>query len=125
MLVTSHTTRAANEAAALIFAESEVKVICTGAPSFDQYLEDNNPILMQTDAAKEIPPPFHLVNDGDRNVIILHSSGSTGLPKPIYQTHRYLLGYAACHTFPEDADVSQVCASTLPLFHVSVHWQII
>lgn len=122
MLVTSHTTRAANEAAGLIFTESEVTVTCTSAPAFDQFFEDTHPILLQTDAAKEIPPLFDLVNDADRNVIILHSSGSTGLPKPIYQTHRYLLGYAACHAFPEDVDVSHVCASTLPLFHVSVYW---
>lgn len=120
MLVTSHTTRVANEATSLISAESEVRVNCTGAPSFDQYFDDADPIHLQMDAAKEVPPPFDLVNDTDRNVIILHSSGSTGLPKPIYQTHKYLLGYAACHAFPEDADVSHVCASTLPLFHVSV-----
>ena len=60
-----------------------------------------------------------LRKDADRRIIILHSSGTTGLPKPIYLTHRYLLGYAACHEFPEDKDMSGISVSTLPLYHVS------
>lgn len=44
-----------------------------------------------------------------------------GLPKPIPLGHRYLLGYAACHLFPEADDESckGINFSTLPLFHVS------
>ncbi|KAF2199797.1 acetyl-CoA synthetase-like protein, partial [Delitschia confertaspora ATCC 74209] len=49
--------------------------------------------------------------------LILHSSGTTGLPKPIYLTQRYVLGYAACHRLaPEDAD-GRLNVSTLPLYH--------
>ena len=60
-----------------------------------------------------------LIEDNDRRAIVLHSSGTTGLPKPIFHTHKYLLGYAACHRFPPDSEVGKVCVSTLPLFHVS------
>lgn len=43
-----------------------------------------------------------------------------GLPKPIPLAHRYVLGYAACHLFPQHEDMSArgVNLSTLPLFHV-------
>lgn len=51
--------------------------------------------------------------------IILHSSGTTGLPKPIPLTHRYLLGYATCHRLkPEEAE-GRLNVSTLPFYHVS------
>lgn len=61
----------------------------------------------------------HYVGEKDRNVIILHSSGTTGLPKPIYQPHRYLLSYASCHIRTEEEDVEALNLSTLPLYHVS------
>lgn len=57
-------------------------------------------------------------DEKDRNAIILHSSGTTGLPKAIYQSQEYVLGYAANHCLsPEEANGVNV--STLPLFHVS------
>lgn len=57
-------------------------------------------------------------NEKDRNAIILHSSGTTGLPKAIYQSQEYVLGYAANHSLsPHEAHGINV--STLPLFHVS------
>lgn len=57
-------------------------------------------------------------DEKDRNAIILHSSGTTGLPKAIYQSQEYVLGYAANHSLsPEEAHGINV--STLPLFHVS------
>lgn len=62
--------------------------------------------------------PHHYINDVDRNVLILHSSGTTGLPKPIYSSHRYLLGFTACHEFADKKDAQGLNVSTLPLFHV-------
>ncbi|KAI0437521.1 hypothetical protein F4803DRAFT_565987 [Xylaria telfairii] len=56
-------------------------------------------------------------NNGQRTAIILHSSGTTGLPKPIFLTHRYLLGYAACHQFARDEEPDWVNLSTLPMYH--------
>ncbi|KAL6711555.1 hypothetical protein ACN47E_004489 [Coniothyrium glycines] len=55
--------------------------------------------------------------DEDAGGLILHSSGTTGLPKPILLSQRYLLGYAACHSFPTDEDASWPNLSTMPLYH--------
>ncbi|KAL7912366.1 hypothetical protein GGI35DRAFT_468558 [Trichoderma velutinum] len=49
--------------------------------------------------------------------LILHSSGTTGFPKPIYLTKRYLLQYASCHELPDDEVIDWVNLSTLPLYH--------
>lgn len=62
--------------------------------------------------------PNHFINETDRNVLILHSSGTTGLPKPIYQSHRYLLGYTVCHQRSDHEDIGGLNLSTLPLYHV-------
>ncbi|KAI4236743.1 MAG: hypothetical protein LQ349_002368 [Xanthoria aureola] len=66
-----------------------------------------------------LPRCKHYVREDDLDVIILHSSGTTGLPKAIPLAHRYMLGYAACHELPESQDESKtgVNLSTLPLFH--------
>ncbi|KAG9246422.1 hypothetical protein BJ878DRAFT_574050 [Calycina marina] len=83
------------------------------APIFDEFLNSPHSKLSWTHSCDR------LVREDDRNVIILHSSGSTGLPKPISLAHRYLLGYATCHEFPESSDESTkgINFSTLPLFH--------
>ncbi|KAL2018290.1 hypothetical protein VTK56DRAFT_994 [Thermocarpiscus australiensis] len=49
--------------------------------------------------------------------LILHSSGTTGLPKPIVLSPRYPLLYAACHEFPDDEQIEWTNLSTLPLYH--------
>jgi acyl-CoA synthetase (AMP-forming)/AMP-acid ligase II len=60
----------------------------------------------------------HFINENDRNVLILHSSGTTGLPKPIYQPHRYFLNFTECHQLGKEDIIGSVL-SALPLFHVS------
>ena len=55
--------------------------------------------------------------DTTQRTLILHSSGTTGFPKPIRLTKRYLLGYAACHQFSEQEEIDWVNLSTLPLYH--------
>jgi acyl-coenzyme A synthetase/AMP-(fatty) acid ligase len=62
--------------------------------------------------------PDHYVDEQDRNVLILHSSGTTGLPKAIFQPHKYLLGYACCHIRTDEEDIGALNMSTLPLYHV-------
>jgi acyl-CoA synthetase (AMP-forming)/AMP-acid ligase II/UDP-glucose 4-epimerase len=61
--------------------------------------------------------PQLTIDENNRNVLILHSSGTTGLPKPIRLAHRYLLGYAACHAFEESEQADWRNLSTLPLYH--------
>ena len=61
--------------------------------------------------------PEHYVSESDRDILILHSSGTTGLPKPIYQPHRYLLGFSQCYMHTEDEVVEALNMSTLPLYH--------
>ena len=63
--------------------------------------------------------PNHFVSEEDRQVLILHSSGTSGLPKPIPCSHRYFLGYASCHSFSSDEEARVLTISTPPFFHVS------
>lgn len=63
-------------------------------------------------------PPGHFDERG-RDALILHSSGTTGLPKAIFQSHKYLLGYAHSHIRTDEEDVGTLNMSTLPLYHVS------
>ena len=63
--------------------------------------------------------PNHFVSEEDRQVLILHSSGTSGLPKPIPCSHRYFLGYATCHSFGSDEEALGLTISTPPFFHVS------
>jgi thioester reductase-like protein/acyl-CoA synthetase (AMP-forming)/AMP-acid ligase II/aryl carrier-like protein len=47
--------------------------------------------------------------------LVFHSSGTTGMPKPIHHTDRYFLAFATCHEI--DAVPAGPSFSTLPLFH--------
>lgn len=58
-------------------------------------------------------PPQEL----DSVILLLHSSGTTGLPKPIPLTHRNLLFAVNCHGFDTEEEAQGLNASTLPLFH--------
>ncbi|KAL3431733.1 hypothetical protein BDV09DRAFT_206456 [Aspergillus tetrazonus] len=61
--------------------------------------------------------PYHYIDEFDRNVLILHSSGTTGLPKPIYVSHRHLLSFVNCHRLDLESEAQGVNVSTLPLYH--------
>ncbi|KAI0597593.1 hypothetical protein F4775DRAFT_559798 [Biscogniauxia sp. FL1348] len=60
---------------------------------------------------------WHHVNKQKQNSLILHSSGTTGMPKPIPLSYMYPIVYAACHEFPAELDINWVNMSTLPLYH--------
>jgi len=50
--------------------------------------------------------------------VILHSSGTSGLPKPINCFQRYFLGFSQCHDFRTPAECQALALSTSPFFHV-------
>lgn len=116
-------------------AEGDVSLI--NASKFESFLPDQGRKgdggLVHLESCRQA------VREDDINVVILHSSGttgqftavmneghladhSTGQPKLIPLTHRYILGYAGCHEFAPSMDMSQrgYNVSTLPLFHVSL-----
>jgi acyl-CoA synthetase (AMP-forming)/AMP-acid ligase II len=85
--------------------------------AFTSYLD---PQADQEHTDGSICKPGYYVRENDRNVLILHSSGTTGLPKPIPQSHKWLLCFATCHEFSSDEETLSLSLSTLPLYHVSV-----
>ncbi|KAL8994550.1 MAG: hypothetical protein Q9169_005514 [Polycauliona sp. 2 TL-2023] len=100
---------------ALQATADQLKTITYQAAPFTHFLPSS---VSQTDFPHLQQCRRHIRED-DMNVIILHSSGTTGLPKAIPLAHRYLLGYAGCHELPDSQDESRtgVNLSTLPLFH--------
>ncbi|KAK9367371.1 hypothetical protein V1509DRAFT_185320 [Lipomyces kononenkoae] len=52
----------------------------------------------------------HNATDSDKNVFIIHSSGSTGLPKPIFHSHK-----AAINNYATSFEMTAFI--TLPLYH--------
>ncbi|KAL8827908.1 MAG: hypothetical protein Q9191_002897, partial [Dirinaria sp. TL-2023a] len=111
MIVTTHTSRSAKEASDIVEKKGLALVSLIESAPFEAFVNDEQP------SSDCVPPQAPAIKKLDRNAIILHSSGSTGLPKPIYHAHRYLLNYATCHRFEPGEDTTRVCTSTLPLFH--------
>ncbi|KAA6412420.1 MAG: NRPS-like enzyme [Lasallia pustulata] len=81
---------------------------------YETFLSSENSGILLED---NICGPNHFISEDDRNVLILHSSGTTGLPKPIYTSHRHLLGFTACHDFQNEDEAHSLSLSTLPLYH--------
>ncbi|KAF2258971.1 putative NRPS-like enzyme [Lojkania enalia] len=80
---------------------------------YSHFLDESVPLA--PNIASICHPNYH-TDETDRKAIILHSSGTTGFPKPIYQSHEYLVGFAACHNLKKnEAETRNL--STLPLYH--------
>ncbi len=95
----------------------------TGDPS-TLYAQNNYELFLSQDpdttySDQSVCIPGHYIGESDRNVLILHSSGTTGLPKPVYTSHRYLLSFTTCHEFCNGEEALGLNLSTLPLYHVS------
>lgn len=99
------------------FATSEDRPRIYTQAAFTNFL---NVPIKQDCTNSGICKPGYFTSENDRNVLILHSSGTTGLPKPIYQSHKWLLCFATCHQFSSDEEALSVNLSTLPLYHVGV-----
>ncbi|KAJ0165996.1 L-2-aminoadipate reductase, partial [Colletotrichum tanaceti] len=62
-------------------------------------------------------PAFESPEDRNGVILLLHSSGTTGFPKPIPLNHRQLLFALSCHGFDTEEEAQGLNLSTLPLFH--------
>lgn len=84
------------------------------APGYEEFLSPTGGV-----ADYPIPPKYSVSKPDELDAFIMHSSGTTGLPKPISQSQSYALSFAACHRFPEQNEPFRYQVSTLPLYHVS------
>lgn len=79
-----------------------------GRPYSDLYTNDDS---APVDSLTVYP------EDVDREILLMHSSGTTGLPKPIALTHRQLVFAVSHGAFDTEEEAQGVNISTLPLFH--------
>ncbi|KAI5479365.1 L-aminoadipate-semialdehyde dehydrogenase [Pseudohyphozyma bogoriensis] len=97
----------AEAAAAAVKEELGIDIVVAQQPSPEEW-----------NTTKIGEPPFSrsrtTEEEVDEPAFIVHSSGSTGFPKPIFITHR-----ASCHNFSCNFNV--VGFTTLPLFHAHGH----
>ncbi|KAK6068577.1 hypothetical protein SCUP234_11121 [Seiridium cupressi] len=84
-------------------------------PGYHEFFEDVK--LTRSDDLVRAAHSNHFVSEDDRQMLILHSSGTSGLPKPIPCSHRYLFSYASCQSFESAQETHSLAISTLPLFH--------
>lgn len=84
------------------------------APGYETFLGEG-PITYEGTIAH----PSHFISENDRQALILHSSGTSGLPKPICCSHKHFLGFAICHSFSSEIEAQGLTVSTSPFFHVS------
>ncbi|KAH6896732.1 hypothetical protein B0T10DRAFT_602160 [Thelonectria olida] len=73
--------------------------------------------FVQAGASVASKAAFALPTELDSTILLLHSSGTTGLPKPIHITHRQLLFAVNCHGFDTEEEAQGLNVSSLPLFH--------
>ncbi|KAG5644326.1 putative NRPS-like protein biosynthetic cluster [Asterophora parasitica] len=110
ILISSHVARASKEALELLQSEDIVIPAFVDALGYEALLEPREGEEVQI-------PPAYTPSREDLDALIMHSSGTTGLPKPIPHGSTYPLIYAACHRLPEQLDPFRFNVSTLPLYH--------
>jgi acyl-CoA synthetase (AMP-forming)/AMP-acid ligase II len=118
VLVNSQVSRLSKETSELITESSSDK-----KPSFiealgcEDFLDNEHPAHV----GLQVPPAYVHKERHELGAVIMHSSGTTGLPKPIYHSPSYFLVYAACHRMPEQNEPFGYNVSTVPLYHVSCY----
>ncbi|KAK3337757.1 putative NRPS-like enzyme [Cercophora scortea] len=111
VLTSPRLERVCREGVAGLDPASAPAVSIYGRQPYGAFLSTQEPL-----SARSICNAGHHTDETDLQVIILHSSGSTGLPKAIPQSHEYFVGHAACYDLtPSEAEGLNV--STLPLYH--------
>lgn len=90
------------------------------AVGYEGFINSQHPDIYAT----PIPPKYTYIGHEDANSIIFHSSGTTGLPKPVSHSHAYLLLIATCHRLQEYSG-SKGSLCTLPLYHVRLAFLIV
>ena len=102
-----------------LFAESsaDMKPSFIEALGYEDFLDNEHP----AHASFPAPPAYVYKERHELGAVIMHSSGTTGLPKPVYHSPSYHLEYAACHRMPEQIEPFAYNVSTAPLYHVSCH----
>jgi acyl-coenzyme A synthetase/AMP-(fatty) acid ligase len=113
VLINSQVSRGSQEALEILQADGDRHAI----PSFVTALNCED--LLSPLPQPNVPPRFTAWIREDLDAVIMHSSGTTGLPKPVYHSQTYPLIYAAAHRLPEQREPFGFNVSTLPLYHVS------
>ncbi|KAF4620377.1 hypothetical protein D9613_000452 [Agrocybe pediades] len=119
ILVNNQVARLSKETSELLsedpeYVAAEKKVAFVEALGYEDFLNHEHPDLLHL---TQIPPAYIHKERHELGAVIMHSSGTTGLPKPIYHAPSYLLVYAACHNMPEQEEPFAFNVSTLPLYH--------
>ncbi|GLB38787.1 putative acetyl-CoA synthetase-like protein [Lyophyllum shimeji] len=113
VLISSHVSRSSKEALELLRSEGAVLLPEFVDPlGYEDFLSSN-----ETWKDIQVPPMYTEYQQEDLDAVIMHSSGTTGLPKPIFHGQTYPLLYAACHRLPEQRQPFRFNVSTLPLYH--------
>ncbi|KAF5377825.1 hypothetical protein D9615_006785 [Tricholomella constricta] len=112
ILISSHVARSSKEAIELLQSEGTAVPTFVDALGYEAFLEHNHEWQNV-----HIPPIYTAYKREDLDAVIMHSSGTTGLPKPIFHGQTYPLIYAACHRLPEQREPFRFNVSTLPLYH--------
>ncbi|KAG6856431.1 putative NRPS-like protein biosynthetic cluster [Tephrocybe sp. NHM501043] len=118
VLIGSHVARSSKEALSILHSQGSSSV-----PAFVHALGYED--LLTPDHERQniiIPPTYTDWRRDDLDALVMHSSGTTGLPKPIYHSQTYPLLFAACHRLPEQQNPFGYVVSTLPLYHVSAQF---
>ncbi|KAG5337253.1 putative secondary metabolism biosynthetic enzyme [Termitomyces sp. Mn162] len=68
----------------------------------------------------QIPSMYTSWKRDDLDALIMHSSGTTGLPKPIYHGQTYPLMFATCHRLPEQQEPFQYVGFGFLALHLSL-----
>ncbi|KAF8627100.1 hypothetical protein AX15_004541 [Amanita polypyramis BW_CC] len=108
VLTSAQFSRTTGEARVLLLDHARINFI--NVPTFFD-------LNQQQGKHAEIPPVYSDFGYNDLDAIILHTSGTTGLPKPVYHAQAYILLYAACHRLPSRRESFRCNVSTLPLYH--------